>query len=128
MKTNKKILSLFALLVIGLVLASSVVNAYRGTFNEGPYYNEEIHAELQEAIENGDYNTWITIREENNLPMKGRIFEVINEDNFSLFTELHEAVLAGDETTINEIKEELGLGTGMQKRQGQGMRHGFMQQ
>ena len=34
---------------------------------------------VEEALEAGDYDLWISIREENNLPIRGKIFSVITE-------------------------------------------------
>ncbi len=122
---EKKIIGLFAIITLALVGITGVI-AYRGDFLvKGPNYNEEIHEQLEAAIENRDYNTWITIREENNLPIRGKIFQVINEDNFDMFVRLHEANQNGDSETANNIRAELGLGQrtmnrGSNSGQGQG--------
>lgn len=122
---EKKIIGLFAIITLALVGITGVI-AYRGDFSvKGPNYNEEIHEQLETAIENRDYNTWIAIREDNNLPIKGKIFQVINEDNFDMFVRLHEANQNGDTETANTIRTELGLGQGRMNRdfssgQGQG--------
>ena len=122
---EKKIIGLFAIITLALVGITGVI-AYRGDFSvKGPNYNEEIHEQLETAIENRDYNTWIAIREDNNLPIKGKIFQVINEDNFDMFVRLHEANQNGDVETANEIRDGLGLGQGRMNRdsssgQGQG--------
>lgn len=98
------------MLLIGLASLVSVL-AYRGDPNvKGPNYNEEVHEQLEAAIESGDYNAWIAIRKENNLPMNGRIFQVINADNFDKYKELHNAMQSGDYDTANTIRAELGLG------------------
>ncbi|GIU68777.1 MAG: hypothetical protein KatS3mg002_0013 [Candidatus Woesearchaeota archaeon] len=98
--------------------------AYRGDPRiTGPNYNAEVHEQLEAAIESGDYDAWIAIRQENNLPMNGRIFQVINADNFDLYKQLHEAMQSGDYDTANSIKAELGLGQGMMKR-GKGISQG----
>ncbi len=115
MKTSKIIMAVMALFVISILSLS--VFAYRGNpLEKGPNYNEEVHQQLQAALEAKDYEAWIKIREENNLPMKGRIFQVINADNFDKFVELHNAMLSGDTETANRIRAELGLGQGQMKR------------
>lgn len=120
---NTTIFSLLALLFVGIVTAG-MVNAYRGDSTiEGPNFNAEVHDQLENALENRDYDLWISIREENNFPMNGRMFEVVNEDNFDLFVDMHEAMEAGDIETANTIRAELGLGQGMMKR-GQGNEFG----
>jgi len=104
------------MLVIGLASLVSVF-AYKGDPNvQGPNYDADVHEQLEAAIESGDYDAWIAIRQENNLPMNGKIFQVINEDNFDKYTALHEAMEEGDYDTANAIKAELGLGQGMMKR------------
>jgi len=93
------------------------VLAYRGNPEEyGPNYNAQVHEQLEDALEAQDYKLWLSIREENNLPTRGKIFSVINEDNFDLFVELHEANEIGDVDRANAIRSELGLGQGMMRR------------
>jgi len=126
---EKKIIGLFAVFTLA-ILGIGGVMAYRGDFSvKGPNYNENIHEQLETAIENRNYNTWIAIREENDLPIRGKIFQVINEDNFDMFVRLHEANQNGDTETANEIRAELGLGQGRPnrdsssgQRQGSGMK------
>jgi hypothetical protein len=48
--------------------------------------------------------------------MNGKIFQVINADNFDKYTELHNAMQSGDYDTANAIRADLGLGQGMMKR------------
>lgn len=119
---NKMLTGLFAVFLISVFAFAGIACAYRGDASvQGPNYNEEVHEQLEGAIESGDYDAWVQIREENNLPMRGRMFQVINEDNFYLYKELHDANVAGDTERANEIKAELGLGQGMMKRgSGQG--------
>ena len=122
---EKKIIGLFVIITLALAGITGVI-AYRGDFSvKGPNYNEEIHEQLETTIENNDYNEWMRIREENNLPIRGRIFQVLNEENFHMFAQLHEANQNGDTETTNNIRAELGLGQGRMNRgsgsgQGQG--------
>ena len=120
----------FGAVALGVLAISGglvgMASAYQGDPTvQGPYYDPAIHEDLQNAIENGDYVAWMNIRTENNLPTRGRVFSVINQDNFNLFQELHEANLNGDYDRAQEIRQELGLGIGSQYRgqgKGQGMR------
>jgi len=115
MKANKILMALLAVFAIGIASFSAM--AYRGEPSAvGPNYDEEIHSQLEAAMEAGDYDLWVSIREDNNLPMNGKIFSVINEDNFDKFVELHEAMESGDSDTADSIRSELGLGQGMMKR------------
>jgi hypothetical protein len=115
-KMNKKILfGIGALFLISII--SLGVMAYQGNMNvKGPNYNEDVHEQLESAIEAGNYDAWIKIRQDNNLPVKGKIFQVVTADNFDLYVQLHDAVEAGDTETANEIREELGLGQGMMSK------------
>ena len=122
---SKKISYLFAVLFVGLIATSVMAYAYRGDPNTvGPNYNENAHNEIVSAIESGDYNAWITARKQYNLPMRGKIFSVINEDNLELFRKMREARLNGDLDRVNEIREELRLGQGNMKRGNSKMNRG----
>jgi hypothetical protein len=111
--------------VVSVAALIGLVSAYRGDpAVQGPNYDAEVHEQLEAAIEAGDYAAWLQIRQDNNLPNKGRMFQVINEDNFDRYAELHVANLAGDTAKADAIRAELGLGQGMMKRgtgQGTGM-------
>ncbi len=115
---KKQVLSgLFALFIISIIGLAGITYAYKGNPNvKGPNYDAEVHVRLERAIDSGDYDEWIKIRRDNNLPMKGRMFQVINKDNFYKYTELHEANIAGDVAKVDAIKAELGLGQGSMKR------------
>jgi len=111
---NKKIVGIAGLFAISLFLAGTVF-AYRGDpMAEGPNYDPETCGQVEAAMESGDYAEWVRLREENNLPMHGRMFHVINEENFNLFQQLHEAREEGDTETVNQIRQDLGLGQGKQ--------------
>lgn len=110
-----KILTIFAaVFLIGLVSMIGAY-AYKGDSNiKGPNYDADVHEQLEAAIEAEDYDAWLKIRQDNNLPTKGRMFQVINKDNFDKYAELHDANEAGDTAKADAIKAELGLGQGMQ--------------
>jgi hypothetical protein len=125
---NKNILlGMLAIFVISVASLGAAL-AYRGNPDvKGPNYDAEVHEQLEAAIEAGDYDAWVQIREDNNLPMRGRMFQVINAENFDQYVELHNANVAGDTAKADAIKAELGLGQGMQKHgnmQGKGMHKG----
>jgi hypothetical protein len=67
---------------------------------------QEKKAEIKAAIEQG-YDAWAELMED--MPRMQNMFEVINEDNFETFVEMHEAKQAGDHETAKEIAKELGL-------------------
>ena len=113
---TNKILTIFVVVFAIGVISMIGVYAYRGDPNiQGPNYNEAVHEQLESAIEAGDYDAWVKIRQENNLPMNGRMFQVINKANFNKFVEMHDANLAGDTDKADEIRSSLGLGQGMMK-------------
>ncbi|MEM4396866.1 MAG: hypothetical protein QXR30_04400 [Candidatus Woesearchaeota archaeon] len=121
---NKILFGILALFVLSALVSVFAVSSFGNPQARRTYYNEEVHAKLQEAIKNRDYENWKKIREEYNLPNKGRIFSVINKENFGKYAELHEAMQNNDLEKANQIKAELGLGMGQMKRgnQGQGKR------
>jgi len=105
MKMNVKyITALFV--AIGVLGAGSAL-----AFMNQAKYDPEIHNQVMDALESGDYNQWKTVMEENNLPMRG-LNEKITEENFSKFQELHNAMISGDYEAANKIRQELGLGYG----------------
>ena len=113
---NKNVmLGILAIFVVSIATIGAAL-AYRGNPDvNGPNYDAEVHEQLEAAIEAGDYNAWLQIREDNNLPTRGKMFQVINADNFGKYAELHEANTAGDTARADTIKAELGLGQGMQR-------------
>lgn len=88
-------------------------NVNEDTFNE----ITERHNLVEDALESGDYGTWADL-----MDGRGRVSEVINEDNFDTFVKMHEAMEDGDYDTAQEIREELGLG--MHHQDGTGFRKG----
>jgi hypothetical protein len=122
--TNKILTIFVAVFVIGIVMMIGVY-AYKGnpTLN-GPNYTEAVHEQLESAIDNNDYDSWIKIRQENNLPMNGRMFKAIDKDNFNLYVEMHNANIAGDIDRAESIKAELGLGHGMMNSKARSGMHG----
>jgi hypothetical protein len=116
---NKKIwIAVVALFVISAASLIAVM-AYKGDPNvKGPNYNVDTETKLEAAMDAGDYDAWVQIRKDNNLPMQGRMFQVINKDNFGKYVEMHEAMLSGDTAKADAIRAELGLGQGMRNGQG----------
>jgi Spy/CpxP family protein refolding chaperone len=79
----------------------------------------EHHEEIEQALENGDYASWKELRGD-----RGRISQVVTEQNFSTFVAMHEAMEAGDTAKANELRAELGLpehGKGMMRGNGRGI-------
>ncbi len=117
---NKKIIiGAVALLLGGLTILPKTIFAYQGNpAVKGPDYTAERHAIMTEAFENNDYNKW-----KEQMQGKGRVVEVINESNFSLFAQAHKLAEEGKIDEANKIRQELGLGLGGRKGNGSGRRH-----
>ena len=112
------------------LLAVSMVFAYQGNPDvQGPNFSEERHESMQEAFENLDYQAWHDLMAEND--KKGHVLEIVNEDNFARFVEMHNAKIVGDIETTKEIAEELGLGLGRgqgkMNKHARGYERGFKQ-
>ena len=105
MKTITKIISgTVAVMFVGLI-ASSSVSAYRGDGSvQGPERSPERHSEIMEAMDGNDYEAWSKLMEN-----RGRITEIVNEENFSKFVEIRKLDQEGEHEGANAIREELGL-------------------
>lgn len=104
---NKKLIALGSavLTLSGLTLFPKQALAYRGDPSvQGPNYSEERHAKMITAFENKDYNSWKKLMEG-----RGRVTQVINEQNFNRFAEAHKLALEGKKDEANQIRKELGL-------------------
>ncbi|MCK4822735.1 hypothetical protein KA005_43630 [bacterium] len=126
MKNKALTLGTTALVLGGLFIIPNTISAYRGDPDvEGPNYTEERHQEMEQAFENGDYQAWSNL-----MQGKGRVIQVVNEDNFAQFAEAHELAEEGKMDEARQIREELGLGLGdgsgkgEMKGSGQGQRMG----
>ncbi len=105
---NKKFIALgsVGLLFGGLMLFTNKASAYKGDPTiKGPNYTEERHEEMTKAFENNDYNAW-----KNLMSGRGRVLQVINEENFARFAEARRLALEGKTEEAAKIRQELGLG------------------
>lgn len=120
LKTKNVLLSVSIITIagfLGLALFNSV-SAYQGDYTKkGPNYTEERHEAMEKAFENKDYTAWKSLMQN-----KGRVVEIINENNFSKFTEAHNLAKQGKYEEANKIRQELGLRTnnGQKNRAGLG--------
>jgi len=73
---------------------------------------------MTKAFENNDYNAW-----KEQMGGRGRVSQVINEENFERFAEAHRLALEGKTEEAAKIRQELGLG--LQNGSGKGMGQGF---
>ena len=130
MKTNKKMLGIFAVFAIALLGVGMVV-AYQGNPDvQGPNYSEDRHIAMEEAFDNLNYDAWYELMSENQ--HRGKIMDVITEENFETFIESRNAMREGNFELAKELNAELGIGQGkrlggeghLEGMKGQGPRNG----
>jgi len=106
MKKRLLTLGLASAVLLGAgYLASGQASAHFGNNPEGTgkNYDPDRHAQMQEIIDNKDYQAWLEIVGDK------PVTEYINQDNFSRFLEMKEARHSGDFDTADAIREELGM-------------------
>ena len=119
-KSKKKLIGALALVGIASVGVYSAASAYQGDYSKkGPNYSEERHVIMEKAFNENNYNAWKEEMDKNS--RKGRVTEVVNEGNFSKFSEAHRLGLAGAKAGTDAIRAELGLRTSNGEKGG----HGF---
>lgn len=107
---NKKVLGLFALGIV-VLMGIGFVAAYHGdNSGKGPNYSEERHEAIEKSFDNLDYNAWLALMTEGE--RHPRVVDVVTEDNFATFVEIHEARESGNFEKVLELRAELGLGQG----------------
>lgn len=67
----------------------------------------EDRAEAHEAVENEDYDAWVEAI--SGTPAEDALGDVVDEDNFVDFVEVHELHKAGDHEAAQELAEDMGL-------------------
>jgi hypothetical protein len=126
MKGKTLLVGAAALIIGGAALTPQLVSAYRGDPNvQGPNCSPERHEAMTQAFESHDYQAWAA-----QMQGKGRVAEVVNEENFDRFAEAHRLALEGKTEEAAQIRAELGLGVrggpSSEKGQGQGQGRGRM--
>lgn len=102
--------AVFALGALGLTTMTA--EAYRSESDCSP----ERQQAMKEAFAGDNYQNW---KEE--MTGRGRVTQVVNEDNFTQFAHAHELAQAGDLEGAREIRQSLGLGAGQRKGDGSGI-------
>lgn len=104
---NKKIkLSLVALIVIVITFGFSYAVGFSQTgMQRGSGLYEQ--SDMTNVIEQANYSTWLEYMQKNR--PYSRMLDIVNEDNFDLFAEMHKAMEDGDFDRVQEIREELGI-------------------
>jgi len=112
--------------VMTLAITSQSALAFRGNGTgintagtNGSLANSERHTQMEQAFANNDYTAW-----KNLMNGRGRVTEVVSQNNFSRFAEMHKLTEEGKTAEAQKIRTELGLGNGSGKGQesGRGMR------
>ncbi len=111
MKKNKHLMGLLGVFLVSLAAASALAQQ-NGNWLEPKADGCGVNEELADAILAGDYNAWAALRAEHGLAMHGRLAQALNEGNFGLLLQLHEARAGGNLERVGEIRSELGLGVG----------------
>jgi len=95
-----------ALTLGALAVTAGTTFAYQGDPTvEGPNYSPDRHEAMTDAFESNDYDAWYDL-----MAGRGRVTQVINEDNFAKFAEAHELVEQGKVAEAQQLRQELGLG------------------
>ncbi|PLX20643.1 hypothetical protein C0584_05380 [Candidatus Parcubacteria bacterium] len=102
MKNNSK--KFTGIIAISAIVATFGVTAITSAHFGGYGLDEEQRDAVEAAIEDGDYGTWKSIQ--NSIP---RITDLITEDNFSEYSEMHNLMQSGDFEEAEVLREELGL-------------------
>lgn len=116
---NKKMffLALAGVATSAVVLIPNQAQAYQGDPSvKGPNYTVERHEAMTKAFATNDYNAW-----KSQMAGRGRVTQVVNEQNFARFAEAHKLALEGKMAESQAIRAELGLGQHNGSGKGQGM-------
>lgn len=101
--------------LLAVTLLASTAMAYQGNPDQpGPHYSPERHENMIKAIETKNYEAWKELMGD-----RGRVTQVINEDNFNLFAEAWQLMREGKFEEAAEIRQELGLGQERHQMPGQ---------
>jgi len=98
-------IAIMTMLTIGSVFAYQYGNRTNATVDK---------AAAEAAIESGDYSAWKLLHADSS----GKMASLINEGNFYLLKEMHEAKEVGDFARVQEIKAELGFQSGKGRSKG----------
>ncbi|MFZ2192615.1 MAG: hypothetical protein WAV31_00010 [Candidatus Moraniibacteriota bacterium] len=112
-----------ALLVAAGIMGSGMyVSAYGGDPNvKAPWYSEDRHVAIQDAVTKNDYNAWKNLKTEQMNARMNWMFSKITQDNFPKFAEVHNLMQQGKYDEANKIREELGLPLRHGRGQGRGV-------
>ncbi|MBN1778929.1 MAG: hypothetical protein JW816_01790 [Candidatus Buchananbacteria bacterium] len=110
--------------VLGLIITTGIVAATSlaadsnvSQFNRGPRFDSQAHQSILQALENRDYQAWKEAVGNN------PIANVITQDNFDQYAEMHDLMQAGKIDEAKAIADQLGIknGFGMMGGRGYGL-------
>lgn len=115
MKTNAFITTLAVVAVLAVAnVAAAAEEVGLASDSQGNQFGQQggngQMQEVQQAIENGDYDAWVELTQDH--PQAAKMLENINAENFHLLNEMHQARQDGDMERAKEIADELGIEAG----------------
>ncbi|MFT4343267.1 MAG: hypothetical protein ACMXYE_00810 [Candidatus Woesearchaeota archaeon] len=122
---KEKVTSLFIAFLLVAIASIGMASAYRGDADiKEPEYSEERCSVMKEVFATQDYATWKSVMESSE--RSPRVLQVVNEENFAVFAQAHEAKVAGNHDLAQQLRAELGLnnGNGPKDRNGFGKMSG----
>lgn len=114
---KKTMLTITAVMLASILVIGSVLAVQYGNRNNAASVDNAL---AYSAVESGDYASWKALHKDSS----GKMASLINEGNFHLLKEMHDAREAGDYARIQEIKTELGFENGAGKGKGNGSQKG----
>lgn len=125
MKNKLIVLGTLAVALLGVIaFTTKDADAYRGDYTQvGPNHTEEREAQMEEIFESKSYEAWVALLTEDGRN-PGVLDKIDSQEDFNSFVEARELALEGKTEEANAIREELGLGQGQRRGNGQGMRDG----
>lgn len=126
MKTKLIVLGTLAIALLGVIaFTTKGADAYRGDYTQvGPNHTEEREVEMEKIFETKDYDAWVEL-----MTQDGRrpgVVDKISEEDFPAFVQAHELAEQGDTAGAEKIRQELGLGQGERKGNGNSAGQGRM--
>ncbi|MFZ5982713.1 MAG: hypothetical protein ACOYS2_04065 [Patescibacteria group bacterium] len=88
--------------------SASTYAFFRPNSQFGPYFSPERHKDMTEALKNNDFEAWKEVMKRDEFGRR-KALSVINENNFSDFSQMHKLMLEGKYQEANAIREKLGL-------------------
>ncbi len=107
------------LLGVLALVGVSTVSAYRGDSTKiGPNHTEEREEAMETVMENKDYDGWKELMTQDGRT-PGVLRKIDTQEKFDLFSQMYQ--LQHDGKDASEIREQLGLGQGGMRGNGQGL-------